>query len=661
MNKTYLSKLIEQETINVKIQLIKEHIEIARGEHIQLLENAFKADRGLLSEQTETDTTTWPEKTAKTQEFLKRPSLHASEETRGSNLVAYDVTVKIPAGGEQKQSYKNLFTFYEDGSVYDFNLMGRFGYEYDDSKKLITIMSKNPAALVSLADSKPLATIDSKGKFTNLAYAEQPKSTFDKPKEMPWLDTLQTVLDFAGLIPVIGDALDVINAIIYFWREKYFEGFLSLIAIIPVVGSVISLGVKGAFKGIKTAIGGSKILSKVGASNLVGRWWLKGDPKAIKELADKLLATGAITARQLRDIEKAFGSFGKLLKKAGKSVPTDVIPGGSAVAKALDNAGITMSKGAKGFDDAIKAVSKAADVGDTAKVAATIWKTPTAVANFLTGGLLPRIKKMPWFPTKQLAAMGVKTQDRFVKKIAQSPEKLGLLTKFGGVKQRKVVSDEFASFYRKFGKAGAKGNKKNLEAIDDIFKGNDELIKLWKQDGASIDWDGMLQSADKTQDFFTALKNSDPKLAAEFGKTLTDQAVAKNNILWNTYKESTANKIISSQSANVLKTSFAKNVDWIWNELQMAGETAGMGTLGFESSEHLGKVGIIPLTKWAVASSMPGTYASMQATRDAIVSFVKPTKDILNVAANTLGFQISTLEEYPPLGAEQYSYKQDEE
>ena len=117
MNKTYLSKLIEQETINVKIQLIKEHIEIAREEHIQLLENAFKADRGLLSEQTETDTINWPEKTAKTQKFLKSPSLHASQETRGSNLVAYDVTVTIPAGGEQKQIYKNLFTFYEDGSV----------------------------------------------------------------------------------------------------------------------------------------------------------------------------------------------------------------------------------------------------------------------------------------------------------------------------------------------------------------------------------------------------------------------------------------------------------------------------------------------------------------------------------------------------------------
>jgi hypothetical protein len=151
MNKTYLSKIIEQETINVKIQLIKEHIEIARGEHIQLLENAFKADRGLLSEQTENDTTTWPEKTAKTQEFLKSEFRRIARNSDGSNLVAYDVTVKIPAGGEQKQSYKNLFTFYEDGSVYDFNLMARFGYEYDDSKKLITIMSKNPAALVSFS------------------------------------------------------------------------------------------------------------------------------------------------------------------------------------------------------------------------------------------------------------------------------------------------------------------------------------------------------------------------------------------------------------------------------------------------------------------------------------------------------------------------------
>ena len=650
MNKTYLSKLIEQETINVKIQLIKEHIEIARGEHIQLLENAFKADRGLLSEQTETDTTNWPEKTAKTQEFLK--SLGASEETRGSNLVAYDVTVTIPAGGEQKQTYKNLFTFYEDGSVYDFNLMARLGYEYDDSKKLITIMSKNPAAIITLADSKPLATIDSKGKFTNLAYAEQPKSTFDKPKEMPWLDTLQTVLDFAGLIPVIGDALDVINAIIYFWREKYFEGFLSLIAIIPVVGSLISLGIKGAFKGIKTAIGGSKLLSKVGASNLIGRWWLKGDPKAIKELADNLLATGTISATQLRQIEKSFGSLSNLLRSASKGIPN--IPGSKSVVKAIDDAADTLTLGRKGFDDALTAAAKVAP--DVEKVAATIWKTPKAVANALTLGLLPRIKKMPWFPTKQLAAMGAETQARFITRSAQSPEKLGLLTKFGGASQRRAVTREFNGFYRSMSELDAGSIlKQNKKTIDNIMYRKWQLKPLFNKKGG-IDWDGMLQSADKTEVFMKALKDADPKLAEEFGKKLTDQAVAKNNILWNTFKESTANKIISSQTSRALKTQFAKNVDWIWNELQMMGET-----LGFESSEHLGNVGIVPLTKWAVASSMPGTYASMQATRDAVVGLGTAAKDTLNVAANAYGFQLSPLEEYPPLGAEQYTYQQDEE
>ena len=109
MNKAYLSKLIEQETINVKIQLVKEHIEIAREEHVRLLENAFNADKGvLLSEQTEEDKTTWPEATLKTQEFLKNiPG--TSEETRGSNLVAYDVTVTIPAGGRTKNRLIRIY------------------------------------------------------------------------------------------------------------------------------------------------------------------------------------------------------------------------------------------------------------------------------------------------------------------------------------------------------------------------------------------------------------------------------------------------------------------------------------------------------------------------------------------------------------------------
>ena len=153
--------------------------------------------------------------------------------------------------------------------------MGRLGWRLASNK--IEITAKDPGALVSVAKDKVLATIDSTGKFTNIGYSEQDKSMFDKPKEIPWLDTLQTILDWAGLIPVIGDALDAINAVIYFFRGKYFEGFLSLIAIIPVIGSVMKLGIKGAFKaattGAKVALKGMKLTK---FSGLIKKMVVKG-------------------------------------------------------------------------------------------------------------------------------------------------------------------------------------------------------------------------------------------------------------------------------------------------------------------------------------------------------------------------------------------------
>ena len=48
------------------------------------------------------------------------------------------------------------------------------------------------------------------------------------------IDTVQSVLDYAGFIPGIGDLLDGINALIYMIRKKYFLGVTSLVATIPV-------------------------------------------------------------------------------------------------------------------------------------------------------------------------------------------------------------------------------------------------------------------------------------------------------------------------------------------------------------------------------------------------------------------------------------------
>ena len=67
-------------------------------------------------------------------------------------------------------------------------------------------------------------------------------------KETTFLNNVQYVFDIAGLIPVYGDLIDAINSIIYFIRGKNLEGFLSIIAIIPVVGSIISIPFKVLFK-----------------------------------------------------------------------------------------------------------------------------------------------------------------------------------------------------------------------------------------------------------------------------------------------------------------------------------------------------------------------------------------------------------------------------
>ena len=64
------------------------------------------------------------------------------------------------------------------------------------------------------------------------------------------IDTIQAVLGWAGFIPVVGDAIDAINALVYFIRDKFWDGMFSIVAIIPVVGNGISKVLQKAFDAI---------------------------------------------------------------------------------------------------------------------------------------------------------------------------------------------------------------------------------------------------------------------------------------------------------------------------------------------------------------------------------------------------------------------------
>ena len=73
------------------------------------------------------------------------------------------------------------------------------------------------------------------------------------------LDKLQNVL---GVVGVFFDPADAVNAVISFFRQKWADGVLNLVAMIPVVGSVIAKPFQALFK-IFPAAAMTKVFSKV--------------------------------------------------------------------------------------------------------------------------------------------------------------------------------------------------------------------------------------------------------------------------------------------------------------------------------------------------------------------------------------------------------------
>ncbi len=114
-----------------------------------------------------------------------------------------------------------------------------------------------------------------------------------------WKDRIQSVLDWAGLIPGYGDAIDVLNGLVYWIRGKKLEALLSMIAIIPLFGSVFKNGFKLAFKGLK--IGG-----KTGIDAL--EYLIRQGPRAWREGARRTFIEYLARNRAARQSLRSFAS-----------------------------------------------------------------------------------------------------------------------------------------------------------------------------------------------------------------------------------------------------------------------------------------------------------------------------------------------------------------
>ena len=126
------------------------------------------------------------------------------------------------------------------------------------------------------------------------------------------IDKIQTILDFAGFVPVIGDAADLVNAVIYGIRGMWLSAVLSLIAVIPGVGSAIAVPAKVLFRRIKSVIK-PDILTKALKNPTTEKWTEvisaaaagKMDYDGVLRALGKYADTGA---RSVDDMAKTLGS-----------------------------------------------------------------------------------------------------------------------------------------------------------------------------------------------------------------------------------------------------------------------------------------------------------------------------------------------------------------
>lgn len=383
-----------------------------------------------------------------------------------------------------------------------FYLSGRSAYKIDDPKKGVIHFYDNGEAYIEPTEevtSWQYKNIGGKEKLTvsghdidiqaavakfqkyqqNKQQRAQQKSQlakFDR-SEASNIDKLQTALDWLGFIPGFGDILDAINAIIYFARGKNFEGTLSLIAIIPGLGSPIKASVKGA----TNAIGGARAVDKMLEQAINGN----GDE--IVDFYKMAIDTGAISKVQLKQLADKGDAIATLLIRGKKWMQANpnassVITLGNekALYKEMDKlsnrlrrmvaepADEAASMASRATGKAKQGTSKAADwfkttfnVGGNVVTATGL----TAAKNFLR-------KTFGFQGSAQMKLLKDAMDARYLKKVSNDPRLLAAMYNFSKLKSGQIMSLGLPS---KFNKLGAKKRIQYFEAL----KTKDPM--KWKQ------------------------------------------------------------------------------------------------------------------------------------------------------------------------------------
>lgn len=235
------------------------------------------------------------------------------------------------------------------------------------------------------------------------------------------IDNLQRVLDWAGFIPVVGDAIDLVNSIGYFYRGKWFDGIFSLIAVIPLYGSFIKLGattVKGGFKFVTALV---KKFPKIKNVDDISELLRYGAPQEIAQAWEQWIRYQLIKPEQgklaVKFLYKWAWKFSTKKSRAGLAKVLDWVPGINAqqFELGLERSVEFCTKQAEAIKIALKAAESEKVVSKTTDLAvgsSKLFKPADEVAKMVNKGVL----KQGW---KGIKSGGKKSAMGFLYKLLE--------------------------------------------------------------------------------------------------------------------------------------------------------------------------------------------------------------------------------------------------
>jgi hypothetical protein len=534
----------------------------------------------------------------------------------GINPDGYEITFKMYGTGAGDRLW-----FYDNGDVISTNNAKIIGYHLND-KGVLELWSE-PWSKEKLPDNTYWKIGDLKrvGNNVTLIETEENKRRRGvKPKaaeEHPLLDKIQFGLDIAGMFPIVGDILDVVNAGISLFRIYYFKEdtwqrwldfFLSIIAVIPFVGSAAKASIKAAL----SAVDGAKFLKLFKRA---------GDSaEGAKELWAALKADGVFTEKTMKEFANGADEIVNKMKTSYKDI--EKYPYGDELVGYLKKLEDFFQKQKFAINDLGGAVKRADDL-TALKQMPDVVKNASFLKRFgnnITFQLVPKLKQLPWFPAKKLQAIAVGIEKRFVKQAAD-PGKLTVMMKFDTAGKR-FLNQADGLFKSRLGKMDPAELQMLQRRIPGLKNASFDLAKL---------------STQKLAQFWKTIKRLDPKLYnAVANDIVTTSMKSGNNAMFTLFKNNELENLKTLMSKDMIPgvkggkdwiksfdVSFRKNADLIWNEIQDASES-----FGIKDKDELNGI-VWPVITAGVASYMPGVYNAGLSSRD----FLKKLKGTPEVQA----------------------------